>query len=147
MFNVLTPSKVDPTVAFNGLWHNEITGALWVWAKKPILVGFSKDGRILGTDVFEAEFKYTPQRNEQAYSVTYEYGKIPVLMIAEVTDEDYAGGYIEVCLDGTYGLLDEGDKFVIVGQQGNVGIGSDLTIKCEPSKGWIKVKLTVISYE
>ena len=147
MFNILTTKDTDPIESFNGIWHNGETGALWIWAKKPVLVGFSKDGKLLGIDVFEAEFTYTPQRNEQVYSLTYEYGKIPILMIAEVSDQDYAGGYIDVCLDSTYGLVDKDDTFVIVGQQGNVGIGSDLTIKCEPTKGSIKIKLTVISYE
>ena len=147
MFNILTTKDTDPIDSFNGIWHNGDTGALWIWANKPVLVGFSKDGKLLGIDVFEADFTYTPQINKKVNSFTYEYGKIPILMIAEVSDQDYKGGYIDVSLGSTYGLIDKDDKFVIVGQQGNVGIGSDLTIKCEPSNGYIKIKLTIISYE
>ena len=145
MFNILTPSKTDPTTEFNGLWHNESTGALWVWARKPVLVGFSKDGKMLGVDFFEATFNYTQRRNEIVDCIAYDYGKIPVVMIAEVSGDDEA--LVEIHLGSLYGTVDLDDKFVIVGQQGNVGIGSELSFKCETRTGTVTVKLTVISYE
>ena len=145
MYNVLITREEDPEVEFGGLWHNKNSGAIWIWAGKPIMVGFSKDGMLVKADVFEADFVHTPIRNKQEYSVTYEYGKIPLIMIAEVDGDDESE--VTISLGSLYGVTDINDKHVIINPIGNVEIGANLTMECLPTQGHVKVKLTVISYE
>lgn len=147
MYNPLIIKEQDPEGEFVGLWLNKKSGCLFVWADKPVLIGFSEDGQVIKTDKFLAEFTHTERRNEQIYAVTYEYGKIPLIILAEVENDAYQGSDISIKLCGEYGSLSPQDKFVIVAQNGNVEIGSDLTIECEPTAGKISIELTVISYE
>lgn len=147
MYNPLTIKESDPTEEFNGIWLNKTTGSLFVWAGKPVLIGFAEDGHLLKIDKFLAEFVHTEKRNEQEYSVTYEYGKIPLLILAEVENNGYEGSDISINLGGEYGCVYPQDKFVVVAQNGNMEIGLDLTIECEPTAGKIQVEITIISYE
>jgi len=147
MYNPIIIKTQDPINEFNGIWLNKESGALFVWADKPVLIGFAKDGHLLKVDNFSAEFEYTEKRNEQEYSITYEYGKVPLLILAKIENYIYQGSDISINLGGEYGCLSPQDKFVIVAQNGNVEIGSDLTIECEPTAGKISIVLTVISYE
>jgi len=147
MFNVVTRSDKDPDKDFNGLWLNEITGALFVWAKKAIRIGFAGSGKLISVDKFNVGFLHTPQRNKQKYNYEFDYDKVPLLVLAKVKSEDYEGSDIDVCFGSLYGKISPTDDFVIVNQLVNIELGECLSISCEPKAGNIEIELYVISYE
>ena len=147
MFNVVTRSDKDPDKDFNGLWLNQTTGALFVWAKKAIRIGFAGDGKLISVDKFNVRFSHTSQRNKQEYDHEFDYDKVPLLVLAKVKSQDYEGSDIDVCFGSTYGTISAMEDFVIVNQTGNVELGECLSISCEPKAGSVEIELYVISYE
>jgi len=148
MVNILQKGKTDPVGEFVGLWLNETNGALFVWNGKPILIGFSKDGKVVVSKLFEMEFKYTPHRNEQKYEYLFDYDRVPMLVLADVEDDGYEGSSVGIWFGSLYGNIFPGDDtFSIVAQTGNVNIGEKLTVKCTPTAGSVTIKLYVLSYE
>lgn len=146
MINIITERNHDPTEAFTNLWLNKDSGAIFVWSGKPVLIGYSKEGKLIVADVFEGEFVHTQVGNMQNYSVAYEYGKIPLIVLAMVESGDYTGSDVVISFGGEYGAVSADDKFVLVAQTGNMEIGKDVKMECHPESGRIHVTLTVISY-
>ena len=140
MYNAITRRDKDPTEEFANLWLNTKTGSAWIWDDKPVLIGMTKEGKTLSLDIFEAEFVFTPRRNEQKYFYDIDYDKIPILIIAEVEGEG------EIISIGDYGEVEATEGKYIISQKGNFKLGSDLKLTCEPKK-LVKIKLYIISYE
>lgn len=151
MFNVVYRSNQDPNAPFNGLWLNESTGALFIWSefhKKGIGVGYAKDGKIISVDKFDITFIHTLQKNKQKYKYTFDYGKVPMMVLAKIDTEDYNGSAIDICFGSCYGkIYPQDEKFIIVNPIGNVSIGEKLTVSCDPTAGSVVIELYIISYE
>ena len=148
MYNVVTKKDEDPQKEFTGLWLNELTGGLWVWAKKPIRIGFAKDGHLLNVDVYVIDFVFTPAKNHQVFEYNFDYAKAPMMVLAQVETKDFEGSLAEVHFGNLYGTINaKNEEFVIVTPKDNVSLNGNLTVRCEPTKGEVKIKLFLISYE
>jgi len=146
MIQIITKYDYDPTEEFTGIWFNEQSGSLWVWADNPILLGFTKEGTMVRADVFSADFVFTPTRNKQKYKWEFDYHGIPMLVVASVTSDNFTGGEVIISFGNWYGDVDQDGDFIIA-QLGNVKLGAKLLLECVPTEGSRHIDLTVLTYE
>lgn len=146
MINIVTKKEFDPTTEFSGIWFNEKSGAIFIWAGKPVCIAHSQDGRMVRADVFDMEFRHNPKKNQQKYSYEYPYGGFPMSVIARINHNGFEGGALSVWFGGKYGEVD-GDGDWVLSQTGNIKLGEKIKIACEPTKGSLEATIIVLTYE
>jgi hypothetical protein len=143
MYNIITNKDEDPKEEFQNLWLNTRTGTLFIWNKQPVIVGLSKQARVFTEDEFECEFVYTEKRNHRKKYFKFDYKKIPVNVVVETTQEYYEGSDIKISFGSLYGIAPLG-KTVLRSDKFTPG---DLVVECDPTRGSVKVKISVLGYE
>lgn len=146
MYNIVIKKDFDPVSEFSGVWFNRTNGTLWVWADRPVFLGSTHDGRMVVEDRFVGVFVFDERRNKQVYEYTFEYGKIPVKVLAVVTDYGFEGSPLEIFFGGRYGAV-ENEGTTLVVQERNLTLDGKLKISCTPTKGSREVTVIVLGYE
>ena len=146
MTQIVTKKDYDPTGEFTGIWYNKKSGSIFVWADKPVLIGHSEEGRKIRADVFDVEFVFEEKKNKQVYSYEFPYHGIPVRVVANVTQEKFTGTDMFIRIGEEYGAVG-GEGHWLVAQNMNMRIGDTIKISCQPSSGWRKAKVIVLTYE
>jgi len=146
MTQIVTKRDYDPTDEFTGIWFNTKSGSMFVWADKPVVIGHSEDGRKLRADIFDVEFVFEEKRNKQVYSYEFPYHGIPVRVVANVTQEKFSGTGMFIKIGEEYGEV-TGEGYWLVAQNMNMRIGNTIKISCQPSSGWRRAKVIVLTYE
>lgn len=146
MIQIITKRECDPKEEFTGIWINKISGSIFIWADKPVVIGHAKDGKMVRADVFKCEFRHEGKRNLQKYEYEFDYAGLPVLVVARVEDFDFLGGSVGIYFGDKYGSVESAGDW-LVAQDGNVRLGEKLKIRCVPEKGIRNADIIVLTYE
>ncbi len=146
MFNIITRKTEDPQDEFGGIWLNKESGSIWIWDGKPLLLGFTKEGKLVSAKTFTAEFVFTDREKNQKYEYEFDYKGFPISVITNVEKNDYQGTEVLIDIGGEYGAVSQ-EGTVLVQQRANVCLGDKIKLSCKPTRGRLKIELTVLSYE
>ena len=146
MVQIITKRDYDPKEEFTGIWINTVSGSIFIWSDRPIVIGHTKGGRMIRADVFEQTFEHEQNRRKQKYVYEYPYLGLPVAVVARIEQDHFHGEPLQIYFGDLYGEV-SGSGDWLVSQSGNVKIGENIKIKCVPTEGVLRSKVIVLTYE